>query len=112
IKGVASLLKKGATPQGREEIAKNAGVSKEQVLEWVNMADLFRIRGIGTQYSELLEAAGVDTVKELAQRNPENLFKAMQQTNAAKRLVRQTPSLQSVKEWVAQAKSLPRAVSY
>jgi predicted flap endonuclease-1-like 5' DNA nuclease len=112
IKGVATLLKKGATPKGREEIAEASGVAKEVVLKWVNMADLFRIKGISTQYSELLKAAGVDTVKELAQRNPENLHTAMVETNAAKKLVRQTPGLESVKSWVSQAKSLPRVINY
>jgi predicted flap endonuclease-1-like 5' DNA nuclease len=112
IRGVATMLKKGATPKGREEIAAASGVSKEVVLTWVNMADLFRVKGISTQYSELLKAAGVDTVKELAQRNPENLHKAMLETNQAKQLVRQTPGLASVQSWVKQAKSLPRAVSY
>ncbi len=112
VKGVTTLLKKGGTPQGRNEIAEAAGVSTALLLKWVNMADLFRIKGISTQYSELLEAAGVDTVKELAQRNPENLHKAMEDTNAKKKLVRQVPGLANVKSWVQQAKQLPRAVSY
>jgi predicted flap endonuclease-1-like 5' DNA nuclease len=112
VRSVSSLLKKGATPKGREEIATASGVSKGVVLTWVNMADLFRIKGISTQYSELLEAAGVDTVKELAQRNPQNLHAAMVETNAAKGLVRQTPGLKSVTSWVEQAKKMPRVVSY
>jgi predicted flap endonuclease-1-like 5' DNA nuclease len=112
IKGVTTLLKKGGTRQGRDEIADAAGISSEVLLKWVNMADLFRIKGISTQYSELLKAAGVDTVKELAQRNAENLHKALTETNAQKRLVRQVPGMASVKSWVQQAKQLPRAVSY
>ena len=112
IRGVATLLKKGATPKGREEIAAASGVAKEVILKWVNMADLFRIKGISTQYSELLKATGVDTVKELAQRNPESLHSAMVETNNAKKLVRQTPGAESVKSWVGQAKKLPRAISY
>ena len=112
IRGVATLLAKGATPKGREEIAAASGIAKEVILKWVNMADLFRVKGISTQYSELLKATGVDTVKELAQRKPENLHAAMVETNAAKKLVRQTPGMESVKNWVSQAKKLPRAVSY
>lgn len=112
IRGVGTLLKKGGTSKGRDEIAEVSGISSALILKWVNMADLFRIKGISSQYSELLEAAGVDTVKELAQRNADNLHKAMVETNDAKKLVRQTPGLKSVKNWVAQAKELPRAVSY
>jgi len=112
IRGIPTLLKKGATPKGREEIAAASGVAKEVVLKWVNMADLFRVKGISTQYSELLKATGVDTVKELAQRNPESLHAAMVETNTMKKLVRQTPGIESVKSWVAQAKKLPRAISY
>jgi predicted flap endonuclease-1-like 5' DNA nuclease len=112
IRGVATLLKQGATPKGREGIAAASGVAKEVVLKWVNMADLFRVKGISTQYSELLKATGVDTVKELAQRNPESLHAAMVETNAAKKLVRQVPGSESVKNWVSQAKKLPRVISY
>lgn len=112
IRGVGGLLTKGKTPKGREEISKASGISASVILKWVNMADLFRIKGVGTQYSELLEAAGVDTVKELAQRNADNLHKAMVDTNNKKKLVRQAPSLDGVKDWVAQAKKLPRAVEY
>ena len=112
IRGVATLLKKGADPKGRNAIAQESGLSSSLILKWVNMADLFRVKGVSTQYAELLEAAGVDTVKELAQRNAENLHKAMVETNAAKKLVRQTPGLANVQSWVQQAKSLPRTVSY
>jgi len=112
VRSVNALLKKGADPKGRKEIAEKSGFSEAQILDWVNMADLFRIKGISTQYSELLKAAGVDTVKELAQRNPENLYKAMQEVNAQKRLVRLLPAQKAVASWVQQAKSLPRAVHY
>jgi predicted flap endonuclease-1-like 5' DNA nuclease len=112
IKGINGLLKKGATPKGRDEIVKNSGLSKDQVLKYVNLADLFRVKGIGTQYSELLEAAGVDTVKELAQRNPDNLYQAIQDTNKQKKLVRQTPGKSNVKSWIEQAKKLPRMIDY
>ena len=112
IKSVNALLKKGATPKGRQEIAAASGIAKETILKWVNMADLFRVKGIGTQYSELLEAAGVDTVKELATRNAANLYSAMVRTNETKRLVRQVPSPSMVENWVTAAKKLPRAVEY
>jgi len=113
IKSVKAMLKKGATSKGRKEIAEQSGLSKEKVLDFVNMADLFRIKGVGTQYSELLEAAGVDnTVKELAQRNPENLYGAMVETNRKKKLVRLVPAQSKVVDWVAQAKKLPRVVEY
>ena len=107
-----ALLKAGATPKGRQEIAEKTGISGKLILEWVNLSDLFRIKGVGEEYSDLLEEAGVDTVRELAQRNPKNLFKALQETNEKKKLVRQLPIQADVEDWVAQAKKLPRAVSY
>lgn len=113
--GVASpetLLSKGATPQGRKEIAEKTGASEKTVLEWVNRVDLFRIRGIGREYADLLEQAGVDTVPELAQRNPENLYEKLVAVNRDKQLVRRLPVLAQVKDWVEQAKRLPRVVSY
>ena len=112
IRSVEALLKAGATPKGRAELAEKAGVTKDQVLEWTNFADLYRIKGVGEEYSQLLEAAGVDTVPELAQRNAENLFNKIVEVNTAKKLVRQTPSQKQVESWVAQAKDLPRAIEY
>jgi predicted flap endonuclease-1-like 5' DNA nuclease len=112
VKTVEALLKAGATPKGREALAEKAGVTKDQVLEWTNYADLYRIKGVGEEYSQLLEAAGVDTVPELAQRKAENLHAKMMEINTAKKLVRQLPSLQMVESWVAQAKALPRAIEY
>lgn len=112
VKTVEALLKAGATPKGREALAEKAGVTKDQVLEWTNYADLYRIKGVGEEYSQLLEAAGVDTVPELAQRKAENLHAKMVEINTAKKLVRQLPSLQMVESWVAQAKALPRAIEY
>ena len=108
----ARLLKDGADRKGRKMIAEKSGLSESLVLRCVNMADLFRIKGVATQYAELLEAAGVDTVKELRNRNAANLTEAMQKTNAEKRLVRQVPSLKMVENWVAQAKTLPPVVTY
>ena len=106
------LLKKGATPQGRDELAQKTGISGTLILEWVNHADLFRIKGVGEEYSDLLEEAGVDTVPELAQRNPDNLYVKILEVNQQKRLVRQLPSKRQVSDWVAQAKTMPRKIHY
>jgi predicted flap endonuclease-1-like 5' DNA nuclease len=107
-----ALLEAGATPQGRETLASKTGISHGLILKWVNRADLFRVKGVGEQYSDLLAAAGVETVLELAQRVPEHLHQRLVETNEAKRLVRHVPSLQHVAEWVEQAGKLTRAVSY
>lgn len=112
IATIEALLEKGATPKGREEIAETTGISEKLVLRWVNHADLFRIKGIGEEYADLLEAAGVDTVVELAQRNPEHLYQKMASTNAEKKLVRKMPTQSQVGDWIAQAKALPRKVTY
>jgi predicted flap endonuclease-1-like 5' DNA nuclease len=113
--GVATteeLLKVGATPKGRKEIAEKSGISETQVLEWVNRVDLARIKGVGSEYADLLEASGVDTVVELANRKPENLLAKMTEVNEAKKLVRKLPVLTQVQDWVKQAKDLPRAITY
>jgi predicted flap endonuclease-1-like 5' DNA nuclease len=89
-----------------------SGVSEKLILEWVNHADLFRIKGVGEEYADLLEEAGVDTVVELANRNAGNLVKKMAEVNARKNLVNKLPALSQVENWIAQAKKLPRAVSY
>jgi len=113
--GVAStqaLLKMGATPKGRKTIAEKSGIGDALILEWVNHVDLFRIRGVASEYSDLLEEAGVDTVRELAQRNPEHLFQKMNEVNDKKKLVRRLPTLKQVSNWVAQAKKLPGVITY
>jgi len=107
-----ALLEACATPEQRQELAAKTGISPKLILEWANLADLFRIKGIAEEYSDLLEEAGVDTVVELAQRNPENLYAALKETNEKKALVRRLPSLAQVKDWIAQAKALPRILSY
>lgn len=107
-----ALLEKGSTPAGRQEIAEMADVSPKLVLEWVNHVDLFRVKGIGEEYADLLEEAGVDTVPELAQRNPENLYQKLQEVNQEKKLVRRPPSQAEVSDWVAQAQGLPRKITY
>jgi len=112
IDSTEALLEKGASPKGRKEIAESTDISPKLVLRWVNMVDLFRIKGIGEEYAELLEAAGVDTVPELAQRNAANLHQKMVEVNEEKKLVRQTPSESAVGDWVQQAKDLPRVVEY
>ena len=93
-------------------MAEKSGLSEKNILEWVNAADLFRIRGVGSEYADLLEEAGVDTVVELATRKPENLFKKIEEVNAAKKLVRKLPTEAQVADWVKQAGKLPRVVEY
>lgn len=112
IRSTGELLKKGAAKKGRVEIAEKSGITETLILEWVNLADLMRIKGIGEEYSDLLEEAGVDTVKELRNRNPANLHAKMLEVNAAKKLVRRPPALSMVEDWVKQAKALPPVVSY
>jgi predicted flap endonuclease-1-like 5' DNA nuclease len=112
IATTTALLKAGATSQGRQELAAKTGVSDGQILKWVNRADMFRIKGIGEQYSDLLEAAGVDSVVELAQRRADNLHQRLLETNRAKRLVRVVPGAERVADWVRQAGKLKRAVSH
>ncbi|NTU94157.1 MAG: DUF4332 domain-containing protein [Chlorobiaceae bacterium] len=112
ITSVESLLDKGASPSGRKAIADEAGVSPALLLRWVNHADLFRIKGVAGEYAELLEASGVDSVPELAQRRADNLHGKMAEINEAKHLVRRLPSESEVQDWISQAKSLPRIVTH
>jgi predicted flap endonuclease-1-like 5' DNA nuclease len=107
-----ALLEQGATPKGRKHLAEKTGISERLILKWVNRADLFRVEGIAEQYSDLLAAAGVETVLELAQRRADHLHQKMVDTNAAKRLVRVVPSAEHVAGWVEQAARLPRIVNY
>jgi len=107
-----ALLEKGASPQGRKEIAEKTGISETLILRWVNHVDLFRIKGVGEEYADLLEAAGVDTVPELAQRNPENLHQKLVAVNQEKKLVRQLPNQAQVSDWIEQARQLPRVITY
>lgn len=112
VRGTSGLLKMGGTKKGRQELAKSTGFNAKTILGWVNRADLFRVKGIGGQYSDLLEAAGVDTVVELAKRRPEVLLEAMAKANKKLNKVNQMPALSQVKMWVKRAKSLKRAVQY
>ncbi len=108
----SELLDKGSTKKGRTEMAEASGLSEKRILGWVNRADLARVKGIGEEYADLLECAGVDTVPELAQRKPENLHAKMTEVNAEKNLVRSLPSESQVSDWVAQAKELPRVITH
>ena len=106
------LLEKCAAAKGRIAIAEATGISRKLILKWTNHADLMRINGIAGQFSELLEAAGVDTVKELSKRVPENLQKKLEETNEVKHLTRRVPVLKEVKKMIDQAKALPPVMSY
>jgi len=100
------------TKKQRKDLAESTGISEKLILKFANMADLFRINGIGQEFSELLEVAGVDTVPELATRNAENLTAKMEEVNAEKKLTRRTPSLKEVVKWIEEAKTMPRVLEY
>lgn len=112
IRTTDALLKAGASAKGRKELAAETGISETLILEWVNLADLYRISGIGSEYADLLEEAGVDTVAELAKRVPANLYQKMVEVNQAKNLVNRMPGLSQVTDWIEQAKKLPKVVTY
>ncbi|TET34138.1 MAG: DUF4332 domain-containing protein [Anaerolineales bacterium] len=112
VRSTGRLLQIGADKRGRKDLAEETGISEKLVLEWVNLADLMRVKGIGEEYSDLLEEAGVDTVKELRHRAPENLFDSLVEINEKKALVRRLPSPKQVKSWVTQAKKLSPVVKY
>jgi predicted flap endonuclease-1-like 5' DNA nuclease len=112
IETVEALLERGASAQGRRALVDATGISAKLILKWVNRADLARVKGVGEEYADLLELAGVDTVPELAQRNPQNLHQAMLAINEERKLVRRAPSLSAVQGWVAHAKELGRVVTY
>jgi len=112
VRTTGALLKRSATPKGRKELAAETGIDDSVILKWANMADLMRIKGVGEEYSELLEAAGVDTVKELKRRRADNLAKAMADANAKKKMVRVLPGEKSAAKWINQAKQLPAVLTY
>ncbi len=112
IANTDQFLSAAATPKGRKELAEKSNISEKLILEWENHLDLFRIKGVASEYADLLEEAGVDTVVELAQRNPANLYQKLVEINEAKKLVRKMPVLSQVEDWVEQAKKLPRIISY
>ncbi len=112
IETVPALLEAGKTKIGRAELAEKSGIDEKLILEWVNHADLMRIKGVGSEYSDLLEAAGVDTVAELATRRADNLTKKLEEINEEKKLVRRLPVEKMVSKWVEAAKALPREIEY
>lgn len=112
IATVESLLTNAASRAQREDLSARTGIDEDKLLEWANRADLFRVKGIGSEYSDLLEAAGVDTVPELATRNAENLLEALRKTNESRKLVRQLPTLDEVKAWIDHARQLPKVITH
>lgn len=112
VRTTEALLKAAGSRKGRAALAGTTGLTPEKILAWVNRADLFRVKGVGEEYSDLLESAGVDTVKELRRRNPVNLLAAMVEVNAAKRLVRRLPTESMVTRWIEHAKTLDPLVTH
>ncbi len=112
VRSTAALLEAGKTPKGRKDLAASTGLTETLILKWVNRVDLIRVKGIGEEYADLLEASGVDTVPELAQRNAANLYQTMKQMNDSKHLVRRLPAESQVRDWVARAKKAGRVVTY
>jgi predicted flap endonuclease-1-like 5' DNA nuclease len=112
VKDTDSLLAGAKTATQRKQLAEAAGLSPEQILKFANMADLYRVSGIGSEFAQLLEAAGIDTVPELARRAPANLAQKLAEINEAKKLTRRVPTEAEVGKWVEQAKTLPRALEY
>lgn len=112
IDTVAQLLEKCGSPKGRKDLAEATGISGKLILKWTNHADLFRIHGVGPQFAELLEAAGVDTVKELRHRKAENLAAKMEEVNNEKHLTRRVPSVKELQKMIDEAATLEPAVSY
>ncbi len=112
IKTTEALLKAAGTREGRAELAAATGIAEKLILAWTNKADLFRIKGVGEQYSDLLEAAGVDTVVELSNRRADNLTKKLAEVNLEYKFVRQLPAESQVADWIEEAKALPRVMTY
>ena len=112
IKDTDALLAKCAKPAGRKALAEETGISPKLILTWTNHVDLYRIQGIGPQFAELLEAAGVDTVKELKHRVAANLQAKLEEVNAEKNLTNRVPAVKEVEKMIEQAKELPAAVEY
>jgi predicted flap endonuclease-1-like 5' DNA nuclease len=112
IKNTTQLLERGATRKGRKDLAAETGIDETLILKWANMCDLMRIKGVGEEFSELLEVAGVDTVKELSKRRPDNLRQALIDANEKRKLVRQLPNLSQIEAWVSQAKTIEPMMKY
>lgn len=112
VRSAASLLKKAGSKKGRQDLSKTCNLSEKQLLEWVNRADLTRIKGVSTQFSDLLENSGVDSVPELANRKADNLHAKLNEVNKKKHFVKRLPSEKEVNHWVSQAKKLPKMVTH
>lgn len=112
VKTTDDLLKRAATPKGREALAEETGISPKLILKWANHSDLFRIKGVAGQFAELLEAAGVDTVKEFRHRVAANLQPKLAEVNEAKNLCNRVPSVTELEKMIAQAKEMEPAISY
>jgi len=112
IRTTERLLEAARTVKGRKALAAKTGFAEKQLLCWANVADRMRVRGISREYAELLQAAGVDTVKELKYRNPANLANAMAAANKKRKMVRMLPSEKVVCRWIESAKTLPLKISY
>src|SRR5690554_287772 len=112
VQTVEGLVEAGATKAARKKLAADSGIDEAKILDWVNMADLFRIKGIGSQFAELLKAAGVDTVKELRNRNAENLYEKLVEVQEQKKITRAVPALKQVADFIEQAKALAPVVTY
>ena len=112
VSSIEGLLEACTTKKGRANLAEKTGITEKLVLKWANHADLIRIKGIGGEYAELLEAAGVDTVPELSKRRADNLFKKMVEVNEMKKLVRKLPTEKQVEGWIKQAAGLARVMQY
>ncbi len=112
VRTVESLLENAGSAAGRSKLAEQTGISEKNILEWVNRADLYRIKGVGSEISDLLEAAGVDSVPELANRNPANLLQTLEELNNQKKIVRSVPNLNELTDFITQAKSLDKVVTH
>lgn len=112
VGSVDALLDKGGRRLSREKLAEATGISERLILAWVNRADLMRLKGVGSEFSDLLEAAGVDSCLELSHRVPANLHRKLAEVNEARKLVRRVPTETEVTQWVAAAKSMPKVVEH
>jgi predicted flap endonuclease-1-like 5' DNA nuclease len=112
IRTTEKFLETAKSPKGRKALAEETGIDEKLLLKWANVADRMRIKGIGTDYAELLRAAGVDTVRELKRRNAQRLLQAMRDANAKRKLVQLLPSQQAVERWIADACKLPMKITY
>lgn len=112
IKYAEDFLESVRTPAQRKEIAEKTGISPKLIMKWANHCDLMRINGIGPQYAEFLEVAGVDTVKELSHRVPENLLAKLEEVNNVREMTKRVPALKEVRRYVKEAGELPPVLEY